>query len=265
MSRRALSRPRSMLLGAVLCVACDAREITVFDVMPSGGASGASNTSNTAGNGGGAGASAGAAGLGGGGSPSTAAAGTGGTLGGSLAGSAGSYGSAGSSGMGGSNEPPLTPCASPEECLPGWQCEKPGCDVEMGVCRRPPPVFCPPEPSPVCGCDGITYWNDCVRRQIGMTAASVGECSVTACACKIDEDCGQEGAWCAQLVQGSDMCHGDIGACWVLPPQCMPNQGDPPVWQECRPPDAPPAPCVDTCLAIRSGHPHKKRFDQCAP
>jgi hypothetical protein len=117
----------------------------------------------------------------------------------------------------------------------------------------------------VCGCDGITYWNDCVRRQIGTTMASVGECSVTACACKIDEDCLQEGASCAQLVQGSDMCHGDIGACWVLPPQCMPNQGDPPVWQECKPPDAPPAPCVDTCLAIRSGHPHKKRFDQCAP
>jgi hypothetical protein len=135
----------------------------------------------------------------------------------------------------------------------------------MGECQKPPSVFCPPEPDPVCGCDGVTYWNDCIRRQTGAQVEAMGECSV-ACACEVGSDCEVPFASCAHLVQGGETCHSrGPGACWVLPPKCMPNPKDAPVWQECHPPDAPSPPCVDTCLAIASERPHarKKPGEEC--
>ena len=36
--------------------------------------------------------------------------------------------------------------------------------------------MCEEAPQPVCGCDGITYWNDCLRRAAGITAKRFGEC-----------------------------------------------------------------------------------------
>jgi hypothetical protein len=267
MKRRALCNAALLLLAATCGAACDGREILVFDVaMPSGAAGSPGGAGGMSGTSGGAASGASGAGSGGSGAGSASLAAGGTSLGGSYGGYAGSNaGTGGAAGM-----PPQTPCASMTDCMPGWQCEKPSCDAPFGVCLPPPPVFCEPDPAPVCGCDGVTYWNDCVRRQIGVQAESAGECSVTACACGSDADCADDSefAVCAHLVQGGETCHDDnTGACWVLPPQCMPNFGDPPVWQECRPPDAPPAPCVDTCLAIASGHPHKRKKpgDECGP
>jgi hypothetical protein len=257
MRRPVLSNAALLLLAATCSAACDGREIPVFDLpMLSGaagsGGSGAGTVSVSAAGG----SAAGASGAGAGGSGSVS------SLGGSYGGNAG--------GSGGDGGPQQTPCSSVSDCIPGWLCEKPSCDAPTGLCSPPPYVFCEPEPSPVCGCDGVTYWNDCVRRQVGAQLESPGECSVTACHCASDADCADDAefAVCSHLVQGGEICHaGDMGSCWVLPPQCMPNFGDPPVWQECRPPDAPPAPCVDTCLAIASGRPHKRKKpgDACEP
>jgi hypothetical protein len=138
----------------------------------------------------------------------------------------------------------------------------------MGECQPPPTVFCPDEPKPVCGCNGVTYWNDCIRRQFGVQREDEGECSRTACACEVPSDCMVPFASCARLVQGGETCHdGGTGSCWVLPPQCRPIQGEYPIWQECHPPGAPSPPCLDTCRAIASGRPQvrKKPEDQCGP
>jgi hypothetical protein len=165
---------------------------------------------------------------------------------------------------GGAGMPPGTPCSINEECSVGWFCEKAGCEATSGWCV-PDPVFLSPEPAPVCGCNGVTYWNDDIRRKFGVTRESIGECGANACACEVGSDCDAPYASCSHLISGSDMCGPGKGACWVLPPKCVPT-GDPMSWRECRPPDSPdpPPPCVDTCLAIRSEKPHvAPHHDEC--
>lgn len=255
----------ALLLAASLSAACDGREIPVFDLPMLSGAAGASTGGDAGAAGAMGGSASGASGAATG--PSISGAGGGVSIGGSYGGYAGDHAGTSGGDRGGFEQ---TPCASATDCMPDWQCEKPSCDAPIGTCSPPPPIFCEPEPAPVCGCDGVTYWNDCVRRQVGAQALSIGECSITACECESDADCADDAefAVCAHLVQGGELCHADdTGACWVLPPRCMPSFGDPPVWQECRPPDASPAPCVDTCLAIASGRPHKRRKpgDECQP
>lgn len=251
------ARERSWFLVLAAVAACEARELPVFELPApaagtSGGGAAGSGGVATDGGSGNAGESGDVAGggTGGSGASSSGAAGSGGD----------SAGAAGAAGAGGSPYEP-TPCESPDDCLPSWLCEKDECTDPVGWCVPPAPLFCPPEPMPVCGCDGVTYWNDCVRRQNGVQRRDLGECSETASPCQSGEDCAVPGASCSRLPRQGNVCSypSQVGACWVLPAQCSPNFGDPPIWRECRPPDAPPAPCVDTCLAILSERPHYRK------
>ncbi|HEY6080874.1 MAG TPA: hypothetical protein VIW29_18800 [Polyangiaceae bacterium] len=249
-------------LGATALGGCQGHEIPVFDLPPanagSGGAAGSSGgTPVAAGAGsaaelGGSSGSGGSGGSGGGGSGGggSESGGAGAGAGGAAAGSGGSL--AGSSGSGGM--PPGTSCYAEADCPTSWRCEKPSCDAKQGRCE-PPVVFIPPELMPVCSCDGVTYWNDELRRRAGATLASAGECSATACACEVGADCMVPFASCSHLVS-DDICGRGTGACWVLPPQCPVNADQ--VWLECKPPEpgVPPPPCVDTCTAIASEKPH---------
>ena len=75
------------------------------------------------------------------------------------------------------------PCALGEFCeLPKGECQL--ADAQ-GVCL-PMPKLCPDLYAPVCGCDGVTYSNDCERQVAGVQFGHAGACGepcATACDC----------------------------------------------------------------------------------
>ena len=154
----------------------------------------------------------------------------------------------------GGRHPQPHPCMSNADCRLDEFCSKATCEAAQGDCARRP-AFCDASPNPFCGCDGITYFNDCWRETRGIAAATRGECEVgvaLSCGGAARATCPPE-SFCAEVVPGpADTCPADAtGDCWVLPPVC--GSMDPiNRWMPC----GPPAPCVDTCTAFRSGIPH---------
>jgi hypothetical protein len=212
---------------------------------PSAGAGTANGGSAGSTNGGSAGSTnGGSAGIANGGSAGSANGGSAGTANGGSAGSA-NGGSAGS-----------MPCRDDADCPDSRECQKNSCADATGQCE-PRPVFCELAPKPVCGCDQVTYWNECVRRQGGAVAGTPGECRANARECASAADCGVEGASCPRLYSPpEEPCtsppEARRGICWVVPLDC--ESGDPRRWSECQsgPPPGPPPLCVDTCEALRS-------------
>jgi len=126
-------------------------------------------------------------------------------------------------------------------------CNKAHCDDPRGHCE-PWPTVCDSMLMPRCGCDGVTYWNDCLRRQAGVVASSMHECGVNSASCSTGADCPITGGSCAHLLPPTAMCSGNaLGACWMLPPACPPPF-DPVGWTACDDPMR----CEGTCAAIRS-------------
>jgi hypothetical protein len=223
-----------LLALVALATACEGRDVTVFQVG-SGGTAGPSGSQP----GGAGGSGSGAAGS------APIASGSGGAQAGSGGAQTG------------------TVCDSNDDCPQGWFCEKSSCAAPSGLCDlRPTKTSL--DYAPVCGCDGVTYWNDTARRDAGMQLFDSNQCSTTARPCNNGSDCGVMFASCARLVSRGEQCMPTSqGACWLLPPDCPDPQTDPDVWQECRPPmpGVPPPPCLDTCSAIRSEHPHQRPHD----
>lgn len=149
---------------------------------------------------------------------------------------------------GGGFQPPLgRPCLDSGECDAGQLCEKASCGEAFGRCVQRP-AFCDGDSRPECGCDGITYWNDCLRRKAGVESRERGPC-VNPRPCDTTLPC-PDGALCGRLVFPNECGRVAAGACFVLPETCEGMMRD--HFFAC---GAGMTQCLDACQAIRSGQP----------
>jgi hypothetical protein len=138
-------------------------------------------------------------------------------------------------------------CESTDDCHEGDFCARDTCGG-VGHCERKP-FDCPATTDLTCGCDGITYWNDCLRKLQGVTAASEGYCTQDVLPCTGPGTCPPKVS-CARLFPS---CTSDgTGACVMLPYACPPPPGGE-RYGQCGDPTS----CVDACTAIRTEQPHQ--------
>jgi hypothetical protein len=155
------------------------------------------------------------------------------------------------------DEPPAGDgtCMTNADCPDTSFCAKTTCRDATGSCQRRL-VECGGLDMRACGCDGVTYWNDCLRQQYGVASSIPGECQVHAAMCDATgpSSCPVANASCEHLITPGVTC-GDttMGACWVVPldpSTCTgPDGGPPTLWMPC---EGAPI-CVDTCSAVQSG------------
>ncbi|CAN5171972.1 hypothetical protein BH09MYX1_BH09MYX1_08810 [soil metagenome] len=109
------------------------------------------------------------------------------------------------------------------QCGPGEFCDALSCGI--GTCKAA--VAETNALAPVCGCDKVTYWNDSVAQNRGVTAETKGECSIGAfCGGFLNVKCpGSTKCNRKQLSQTDCNISDPGGVCWGLPLQCPVSSG----------------------------------------
>ncbi|MFM2420624.1 MAG: hypothetical protein RL385_5347 [Pseudomonadota bacterium] len=142
-------------------------------------------------------------------------------------------------------------CTSSAECAAHESCERASCGAAFGQCT-PQRFLCDDAPDPVCGCNGITYFNDCLRRRDGVALLEEGECSRSVIRCDAETAC-PAGAYCAYLLRNENACaDARAGVCWVVPASCAEPRFGGDRFASC----GAGAACVDACTAIQRETPH---------
>jgi hypothetical protein len=187
--------------AVVLALSCGGSDYTPFFGGEGGaGGSAGNSSSNSGGQPGSGGSSAGGSSMvgsgggmnGAGGSTGTAGmTGSGGMMGaggkggsgGSSAGGAGSTGmpdsgAAGAGGMAGTPDAGMSGCTSNDTCPDTSYCKKTSCASDVRGTCTPKPKACmdDAEETPVCGCDGVTYFSSCLAELSGENVSLHGIC-----------------------------------------------------------------------------------------
>jgi hypothetical protein len=186
-------------------------------------------------------------GTGGGTSSSTGPGGTGGatTTGSTSSASSSSSTAAGTGGAGTGGGPQTCTWSKTDPCGAGEYCDATACGagtcVAVGTTETQ-------DRTPVCGCDGVTYWNASVAARHGMAVAQGGACSPgKTCGGFANLQC-PSGASCNYHIPDKGTCGGaDLGGtCWTVPATCMPGIGFGPNTRACA-----SLSCTDECDLIK--------------
>jgi hypothetical protein len=118
--------------------------------------------------------------------------------------------------------------AAGDTCAVGEFCklESGACSADAeGVCTVIPGV-CEPDVAPVCGCDGVTYSNECFAASAGASIAAAGACAQGA-ACVVGGGTCAAGEFCRPHV--GDCAAAAAGNCTKIPEVCPPAISNIPV------------------------------------
>lgn len=139
-----------------------------------------------------------------------------GTGGGGAGGAGGGSSATSSSGAG-------VACGADDPCGDGLFCFAPSCGAQgaTGTCK---PVSSSPAAGPVCGCDGVTYWDDRLgavsHRLIRAEAACAENDDPKRCSAGGSPCDGERGEVCAFSQALCGGAAGGPGTCWVMPESC---------------------------------------------
>jgi hypothetical protein len=91
------------------------------------------------------------------------------------------------------------------------------CDIAIcggsGACK-PTPTTCPLSFNPVCGCNHVTYQNDCQRKVAGVGLLNVGHCNEACPLTPRSNDCCFNDGDCASRLCAGELCDpGKEGRC----------------------------------------------------
>jgi len=135
-----------------------------------------------------------------------------------------------------------------DDCATDEYCDSPDC--LSGTCKHRPVSSV--NFDPICGCDGITYWNSPWAHSVGHSTGAAGPCSsgplvktcggLTPKSCPAGYECilhGTTPSWCTAP--------SPQGLCWSLPPDTDCSGGAPQKARLC----GAAGTCVSACQAIR--------------
>jgi hypothetical protein len=113
---------------------------------------------------------------------------------------------------------------TPNDCGPGSYCDSPTCGV--GTCK-PTPGAEVAAPSPVCGCDDVTYWNESIAHAHGVSVTKNAACApakmcggIANIKCPADTFCNYEGKDISTCASSDE-----AGNCWGVPSTCPAGGG----------------------------------------
>ena len=169
-------------------------------------------------------------------------------------GSGGSSSGSGGAGAGGSGIG--DPCNwDLSDCGAGLYCDAAGC--QDGTCQPILPIDGQAKDfAPICGCDGVSYFNFSVASSHGMAMLHSDRCNADQSQiCHPQNNPCPDGTICNMQLDNPVGClspNDKTGLCWGVPDSCDPDFPNAP---EGRPCGSPASPCLDACTLMTAQQP----------
>lgn len=169
--------------------------------------------------------------------------------------SAGTAGAAGKGNTGGGAGAGGATCVDNSGCTDLEYCAKSSCAAKAeGRCTVRPTDCANAKLGVFCGCNGLTYHDQCLMHEDGQNSSAAAPCTkaekvTVTCTFLDDTACVDAGGECALKAEAcGNVPVGEIGTCWVLPDACPGSDGQ--TAQLCG--DQVDLGCQSECAAIKA-------------